>query len=183
MNCQQYCDDLTAYMDGELAPSRSRELTSHLGQCRSCREELRALQASAEIVEPHINDLEPAPEMWNNLHSRIAVMPAPAAFGGFFGTWLSSRWLKAAVGAAAAVVLAVGMWGTMNYLSYQREVRQYMSDYIRERELEEEALRVREVNAPAEGTRVGTPQAMEPANPFGVIRTVSFDNPFKTEGQ
>jgi len=48
MECKQSQEYMSAYLDGELGPSESAQLSAHLEECRQCRsmqDELRALRA------------------------------------------------------------------------------------------------------------------------------------------
>ena len=175
MDCRQCSNNLSAYLDGELLSSYEQEVSSHLQGCASCARELREMEAAVQFVETHAHDLELNPELWNNLRTRIAPMPAPLR-GGFSGLWARNRWLAAAASVAAAIVLAVGLFAYMDYAE-EREIRQYMSDYIREREREDQ-LTNSLFNA-VQTNETDAPEFIELANPFATVRPVSNQNPFR----
>jgi anti-sigma factor RsiW len=171
MDCQQCSNNLSAHLDGELLSSFEQEVTSHLQGCKKCHHEFRELEASVEFVAMHSRDLELKPDIWNNLRGRIAPMPVPGHLNRLWGQY---RWLTAAAAIAATIVLAIGLW---SYVAEQREIRQYMSDYIAEREREEQVRRTR-INA-VQRIETEAPAFIELENPFGTTRPVSVENPFR----
>jgi len=174
MDCSQCSNNLTAYLDGELLSSYEQEVSSHLQACTKCTRELRKMEASAEFVEEHAHNLELSPDLWNNLYTRIAPMPAPGHAGGISRLWAKNRWLTAAVAVAATVVLALVLGA---YLEEQREIQRYMSDYILERESGEQITGSR-INA-AQSSETGALEFIELENPFVTTKPVSLQNPFR----
>lgn len=156
MDCKRCCEDLTAYLDGELAPARAAEIASHVRACAPCGLELKELQEAGEFVRRHAVMLEPRPEIWNNLRARIALRPEAGPARSWLAGWLWNRRLAAA-GAAAAVVL--GVWGYVAHRESRRSLERYMMEYIQQRE-----------------TVAG---AVE--NPF--VLPPEFENPFRPEEQ
>ncbi|MGA2261721.1 MAG: zf-HC2 domain-containing protein [Acidobacteriota bacterium] len=181
MDCQQCSDNLTAYIDGELVDPDAEQMRRHLEKCPPCNTEFQDLRDSATFVVLHAQALEPVPEIWNNLRSRIVEMPAPTGSFGFFRLLVVNRWATAAATLAATVVLALGLWGYMRYQQSQSEIESYMNDYVQRRNISEQlhTLQLMEAlkkSSDAEATGLGS---ME--NPFAEIRPVSYSNPFRAE--
>jgi hypothetical protein len=101
--CEEYELELSAMLDGESDPATAVVLMDHLCGCSSCREfygKLRSFQALVDDISPAVDD-QPAPET-------IAPAAGVGQRSGWFG-WLGGtpRW---AMGAAAVVVVAIGIW-------------------------------------------------------------------------
>jgi hypothetical protein len=181
MNCRQCNDELTAYIDGELSTSDAEEINRHLEKCPPCLDGYRDLKRSTALVMSHARELEPSPEIWNNLRSRIAEMPAPASPFGFFQFLVINRWATALSTLAAIAVLTLGLWGYLQYRLSLSDLDASMQAYMRTRSVAElihgQQLKAAE-SAPVSWELAG-PINME--NPFAEIRPVSFANPFKAE--
>jgi len=67
--------------------------------------EQRVLRKTEELLAKM--DLEPAPDVWDSIRSRLEPRPAPARRG-----WLSRHWLKSTA-ATAAVAAAITAWMIM----------------------------------------------------------------------
>jgi hypothetical protein len=93
-------DDLSAWLDDELAPERRAAVATHLAACARCRHELAELEATVALVRAMPRTPLPA-----GVSFRLPVEPAPAP-----RRWPAlSSWL--ALGATAAVV--VGLAGLL----------------------------------------------------------------------
>lgn len=190
MKCRQCSDDLTAYIDGELPAPMAEQIKDHLKECPPCESEYRDLREAGVFIESHAADVEPVPELWNNLRSRIAEMPPPTNSSGFFRFLVMNRWVAATATVAATVVLALGIWGYMRYQDSQRELQSYMNHYLEQRSLMEQIhsqqLHRASYNPGGDGERedivVDNPFAVA-GNPFAGTRPVSLDNPFQTEAR
>lgn len=101
--CEEYELELSAMLDGESDPATAVVLMDHLCGCSSCREfygKLRSFQALVDDISPAIDD------------QPVAHAAAPAADTGQRRGWFdrlghTPRW---AMGAAAVVVVAIGIW-------------------------------------------------------------------------
>ena len=171
MDCPNYLDDLTAYIDGELPDSVADRLRLHLNSCASCATELRGLQEAAVFVDSHLLELNPRPELWTSVRSRIAVIEVSPRSTGFLELLLANRWLTATAALAATLLLTLGA------LEYQRRrsdeaFQQYMTEQIEIRKLQDER--------PQPDFHFSDPTSQGRDNPFLVVsEETSFGNPFR----
>jgi anti-sigma factor RsiW len=107
-------DDLTALIDGALAPGRAAEVREHLAGCPSCREQevrLRgALTALAAL--PPAPDLPPffATRLEVRLREEQARPRGLSLLGRLLSLGAVPRWRLVAIsGSVAAAVIAVGL--------------------------------------------------------------------------
>ena len=183
MDCRQCSDDLTAYMDGELAESAAQQLKQHLEHCELCRAEYEELRDTATFVSEHAADLEPVPEIWNNLRSRIAELPAPAGSFGVFRFLAMNRWAGMLSTVAATAVLALGLWGYERYEQSRSELESYMNEYIQMRAAQERQYELRMIQE-RDNAMQGAPEAERAIdNPFADTRPVALTNPFHAEAR
>jgi hypothetical protein len=181
MDCRLCSEELTAYLDGELPRPAAERIRRHLEECPPCQDELQALRGAAAFVESHARDVEPVPEIWNNLRARIAAMPAPAGRSGFFQFLVVNRWAAMAATLAATAVLALGLWGYLAHQASQRALESYMNDYLVMRSVTErlhavEARQWRHLRSEA-----GVAWTPVSENPFVDQRPVTLANPFVSE--
>jgi uncharacterized protein HemX len=183
MDCKSCSEELTAYLDGELERARFREVEGHVEGCLPCLEQLEGLKQSGRLVERHLQELEPRPEIWNNLAVRIAASQAKSSSTGVLRLFSRRPWLAACAALAAAVVLAVGLWGLWNYQQSEQMLQQYMSSYIQERDHLEQTVHATAADANPE-FRTADVQHLEYAdNPFVEVSDEEFQNPFRWEAQ
>lgn len=176
-------DELTAYLDGELSAATAEQLRRHLDMCPPCRDELQALQGAASFVESHAPDVEPDPEIWNNLRARIAAMPTPADRSGFFQFLVVNRWAAMVATLVSVVVLGIGLWSYQAHQASRRALESYMQEYILMRSVTERlyAVEMRQLRLMrSEWGVIPTPPL---DNPFVDQRPVSLANPFVSEGR
>jgi len=179
MNCDSCAAELSAYRDGELGAGLAAEVESHLGRCTACAGELKSLTESAELVESHAPALELRPELWRNVQAHISQLPAPAPSLGSFQLIFGRRWLTAA--AAAALVLTMGTWGYFRYQESERSLAQYMAEYIRARDQQEQVYRARVESREGNMSHPVPGHAESADNPFFVVQFSPDDNPFRSE--
>jgi anti-sigma factor RsiW len=161
MDCRQYLENLTAFMDGELSPADSEKIQSHLQHCHSCSEELQSLREAAEFLESHHRQLTPNPESWNLVRARIGETSAtPSSRFSIFNRF---RWAMASLAAVAIL--------TFGYVEYQRvqerNFERYVSQYMQQRE--SQIIRESTSKNPFEG------------NPFLDVNDTFTGNPFLPE--
>ena len=184
MDCRQCNEDLTAFIDGELGGSGAEKMQQHLDKCPPCRVEFRELKDSAVFVEANSCTLEPVPEIWNNLRSRIAEMPSPSGSSGFFRFLVINRWSTAAATLAATVLLAMGLWWGYLYRQPSRAALEaYMNEYIQGRMADESAHSAQIAEADRNPWRADLVQAAYHGNPFASDRPEAIQNPFQTEAR
>ncbi len=99
-------EDLTALLDGALAPERRAAVEGHLASCDACRAELEALRDAVAALAALPPPPEPSPFFGARLEARIAREAAsPASLA-----WLHRlRWrlALAATGLAVAAAMAI----------------------------------------------------------------------------
>jgi anti-sigma factor RsiW len=93
-----YGDELSAFLDGELATSEHQILSTHLQKCAECRHELQALDSSRTAVRS-LPTLEP-PVLLDVEREMVRSRLSPR------------RLVGAAVGVAAAITLVGALTGT-----------------------------------------------------------------------
>lgn len=86
---------LSAYLDGELAPAEMAAARAHLAGCATCRVELEELRAGKDLLG-RLRAMEPPPGFEATLHARVSRP----------GRTLWFAWPRPAM-ALAAVALAV----------------------------------------------------------------------------
>ena len=183
MNCRDCSDELTAYIDGELDESAAEKMRAHLQKCRPCHDEFMDLKSSTTFIEANMPELEPIPELWNNLRSRIAEMPAPGKASGITRFLGLNGWITVAATAAASIILAFGFWGYTQHRASERELASYMNKYIEMRAMTERFHRLQLSRLRHNGYSFGLLGPGKLDNPFSVERPASVDNPFRLEGR
>ncbi len=100
-------DDLTALLDGALAPARRAEVEAHLAGCPACRAERDRLAGALAALGALPAPPEPSPTFSARLAARLAREPEPRA--GALARLLAWRWRLAVpvAGLAAAAAVAV----------------------------------------------------------------------------
>jgi anti-sigma factor RsiW len=100
-------DDLTALLDGALAPARRTELEAHLAGCEACRAERDRLQGALRLLGALPAPPEPSPLFATRLAARLAREPAPRA--GVLARLHAWRWRLALPVAGLAAAAAVAL--------------------------------------------------------------------------
>ncbi len=183
MDCKNCVDDLTAYLDGELDGTRSNQIKTHIQACPACLGELQGLERSLRLVESNIEEIEPKPEIWDGLVSRIAAQQAQHRPVGFFQLLVSHRWTAATATLAASIVLAAGGWGLWNHHQAEQAVRRYMDEYVQLRAHQEEIRLAATADAGAAVESAVEAHAEYADNPFVDIEAPEIENPFRSEEQ
>lgn len=108
--CESFREEISAYLDGELAASRRLELERHLAGCASCQEVLDAQRWLLERLR-ELSPPEPSPQFEARLRARIA-READEARGlrTRIARGLRLPALQWGFGAAALGLLAVLLW-------------------------------------------------------------------------
>ena len=102
-------DDLTAYLDGALAPERRAELEGHLATCRECRAERDRLAATLTALAAAPAPPPPSPGFEARFHARLArERGGPRTLGQRLS---GLRWpVLAPLAGAAALAVAGGVF-------------------------------------------------------------------------
>ncbi|MFN7947912.1 MAG: zf-HC2 domain-containing protein [Blastocatellia bacterium] len=119
MNCERCRTELEDFLYGELSAARTAAIRQHLTGCADCRTARDTLERENEIFAEFYEQtaLDPAPEMWEAIRSRIAAeAPAAEPRAGLLarlGEWLSverllaSAMLRQVAFAALLVIISV----------------------------------------------------------------------------
>ncbi len=103
MSCEVE-QELTAYLDGELAPFQAKQVETHLATCQACRETEDLLQRTVAQLS-HLPSFEPSVALRRAVLGRIDREPA-----GLVASW--QRWFRPqllipSMGLVAAAVVAL----------------------------------------------------------------------------
>jgi hypothetical protein len=170
MDCKQCTENLTAFLDGELRDSSSSKMRLHLDICPSCADEMRSLKESADYIESHYRDLEPCSESWNMVRARLSATDSSH----WFHFFAPNRWRIAI--AFLAIVAALGIGYRQYQLLQTRDLENYITQYIHDREALRQAQSI-QWNAQA-NSQIEVPYT---DNPFIEISSISAENPFSSE--
>ena len=102
-------DDLTALLDGALAPDERARLEAHLASCAACRAERDRLAGAVALLERVPAPPEPSPSFEARFHARLAAerFEPGRRRPGIFHAWRwFAPWLAGAAAAAGMLVYA-----------------------------------------------------------------------------
>lgn len=108
-------EDLSALLDGELAPERDAELRAHLAGCARCRAQLASL-ARVDVLLAGIPVRETSADLQARLRARIAAEDEAGALAGrgrgrrTGGPLQASRRVRALAAACAAAAAALALY-------------------------------------------------------------------------
>lgn len=104
MNCYEFGNHISEYIDGELKMGVRKGFVTHKSDCIQCKEKLENI---VDIVKqmPNMIRMQTSGDFLNKLHQRIETFEnrSPLKMGRIFGFDYAS-----AIGLAAAMVLVVG---------------------------------------------------------------------------
>jgi anti-sigma factor RsiW len=183
MDCERCADDLTAFLDGELSPGKSKEMQAHLNSCRHCAEELSSLSDSANFINSRTKEIPLKPEIWNNIRARLSTMDVSTRSAGFSLFWQWHRWWVAATAVATAMGLALGFWGYLRYAESQASLRVYMEEYVAARKAQEQMPRIPATLVSGNPSEAGMISSENSDNPFSEPVAISYNNPFHSEDE
>jgi putative zinc finger protein len=130
MNCEAALAHLDDYIDGQLAAGERSALEEHMRGCDGCRAELeraRSLVARAKALPRSVN---PPPEVWAAIRSRITSAPAVARIGSRSRPGLPTPFLIAAGIALMLLSSALtALW--MRRAAPDREFAVAQTEYVR----------------------------------------------------
>jgi anti-sigma factor RsiW len=108
MSCEQEVE-LTAYVDGELAPAAQSAIREHLAGCASCRSTEALLRRAVETLAT-LPAFEPSRDLRRRVLTRVGR--APSAGGDRLRTLFRSRaFVPSVAGLAAAALVALLLVG------------------------------------------------------------------------
>ena len=103
MNCEQIQDDLSAYLDGELSPTRKAEIEAHVTGCAACQKRVVELEKLAAGVSA-MSGMRPAPQFLSDVRRKLRTEPARRT--SWADVLFRPYWLKIPVEALALIVVA-----------------------------------------------------------------------------
>ncbi len=108
MNCAEIRAELSACIDGEVAPAVQAAIESHLEGCAGCRQRLEELRRGSTGVAA-LPKLTPAPQFLREVRDKIAAPePRPAQRAPTVVDWMFRPfWLKVPLEAVAVVAVAL----------------------------------------------------------------------------
>jgi anti-sigma factor RsiW len=108
MSCT-FEEELTAYVDGELAPARRTEVEAHLGTCAECRSTEALLQRTLASLAA-LPEFKPSADTRRAVLAKVDALPLPLRER--LKALLRPSVLMPSLGLAAAVGLAVVYTGS-----------------------------------------------------------------------
>ena len=125
MNCQNCQAELEDFLYGELKPSRASQIRAHLMVCSSCSAARDELEHEHEIFTQYYEQtaLEPAPEMWEAIRSRLHTEPLPQKRINFRLGWGKFVWLSrpAVIRQTAFALLIILLTATVTTIILRRD--------------------------------------------------------------
>lgn len=103
MDCREIEDLLSAYIDGELTPSEAVSVTSHLSNCKHCRQELIALQQTINLLHD-LPEIELPVHFHAQVCERLRNVNLKQSRNKRFKSWY---WFPVGASVAAAVLLMI----------------------------------------------------------------------------
>jgi hypothetical protein len=113
MDCKHWNENWVAYLYGECSPEELETIETHLDSCDTCREQMDSLASARRAMQSSASEIVAPP--------RVIVLPAAAPR-------TTSAWSFAGGFAAAAAVLAIGMFIGMTFFSSERVIIQADGD-------------------------------------------------------
>ncbi|CEP66439.1 Putative zinc-finger [Moorella glycerini] len=161
MNCSQYRELLSPYLDGVLAATQRRAVENHLRLCNSCREELEALRQTVNLLQAWSEEELDLPAGFEErLRSRLEAACRP---------WyrrLPQRWLSLAVAAAIVVAVAITAYADYFHFLHPFQVREAAPTVTQGEQGQVKALQAPVVPAPARDfSMIVTDQENKPPAP------------------
>jgi hypothetical protein len=161
---------LTAHLDGELSPTESAGVRSHLESCAACAGELGSMQEAADFIGSHVRELEPGSASWTRIRSRISDenSRSPLRFLAL------NRWRFAL--ATMMFLAAIALSYFWHQQVQQRDLNEYISQYVKAREAGKHFLLLIGKARPGIDT-----ENFSADNPFIEVKATMDINPFRSE--
>ncbi len=172
MDCPACSEGLTAFLDGELAPSDREFVQQHLEACPQCSQEFESSLYASQLIE-RLPQIDPDPDLWQGIRSEI---------GG--SDWSLSHLHSLLFGRWSPAMAAAGLGALLLGLSFflpaderpHAEAERLLDSYIQERQSVD---RVRTVSFETE--REESLYVPLHPNPFAEPRRDLKRNPFAAE--
>ncbi len=103
-SCDKPLEELSAYLDGELAPEEARAFQHHLSSCASCQEKMKVLSALEEAVTRSA-EVSRAPQ---TLYRYVSSLARPSLWSSFCHAWTMKTALAFVL--ILAVTSVAGWW-------------------------------------------------------------------------
>ncbi len=117
-------EDLTAFLDGALAPDRAGEVARHLESCPACRAERDRLAQAIAALGALPPAPEPSPFFATKLQARLAREGKREP--GLLGRIVAARWKLAAPALAGALAIGVVFVGVRTRRAEERAVAAHL---------------------------------------------------------
>jgi anti-sigma factor RsiW len=172
MRCEEFLEQLSAFLDGEVPPEQARLLTSHAAECDRCGREMQWWVRSTEVVATGLPRIEPSPQIWAGVLREL--QPSRQSVWGHFLTGPRAAFAVLAASFALVATIAGGVWwlsrGQLNESRFQHE----LSAYIQQR-----AVVVTHGNPFQPRPQPQNVRQEDPENPFSPYLRTTVRNPFK----
>lgn len=106
MNCQQARKWISPYLDSELDPSTTFEVSQHLERCQACRARFEQEVQAEQLIAERLRDC-PQYIDWAALHDRVF---SPGGGRGAIFKLFRPRWALAAAACVAFLIIGFGDW-------------------------------------------------------------------------
>ncbi|OFZ22249.1 MAG: hypothetical protein A2X94_01995 [Bdellovibrionales bacterium GWB1_55_8] len=129
MNCFEFQNHASDYLDGELGATESRVFQEHLDQCGECKERIDRFQII--IQEIALRPRSPLPDFSGKLPRRISLKPGVIRRSSK-SLWISIPWyIRTTIEGVSVVllVLAAVSTGPKLRLLYERSIERSMTEF------------------------------------------------------
>jgi len=171
MNCGDFNNKISEYLDGELPAGERDRFDAHVRSCAACRREVTALLEAQRLLVANLPQLEPAPRVWLAVADALST-PERNRWWDF----LRSRpWVLAGSAAAFLAFVGVGIviWQAQRDVFNTMNLQSEMEAHVRYR-----ASVVAQGNPFQTNVAPADNRARDPENPFSPYLRGHFANPF-----
>lgn len=131
MNCIRTQQMMDAWLDGELDPSTSEEISFHVGQCPDCvvlKAKRQQLSATLRATAPRY---AAPPELRSNVFNQLRATQQPSVVRSRTTSQGPSWWQALALAAVTSVVTALVTWGALGKLGAPSDEQVALADQDR----------------------------------------------------
>lgn len=105
---------IQAFLDGELPPAASSDVSRHIAGCDSCAMHLASAEEESTsvfaVLEREMNTLVPTQRLWNRINDSIATEKQNAPFWQKAWAFLTVQLANPSIAVAASVVVVFGLF-------------------------------------------------------------------------